>query len=155
MIEFTNNLEVTKTEDIFDEINKRYVAAMMIHGQMAYYFNFLGLKGIPDSWYTASRLSIGKSTKQKAVEDGFIEYHNWEKETKEAYEKYAQQLRTNGNVSDALFVECLVKDVSKELETVEKMVTDLISVGYDMVYITETQDCIHEKYKKKLKGVKL
>ena len=34
MIEFTNNLEVTKTEDIFDEINKRYVAAMMIHGQM-------------------------------------------------------------------------------------------------------------------------
>ena len=45
MIEFTNNLEVTKTEDIFDEINKRYVAAMMIHGQMADYFNFLGLKG--------------------------------------------------------------------------------------------------------------
>ena len=44
MIEFTNNLEVTKTEDIFDEINKRYVAAMMIHGQMADYFNFLGLK---------------------------------------------------------------------------------------------------------------
>ena len=40
------------------------------------------VKVIPDSWYTASRLSIGKSTKQKAVEDGFIEYHNWEKETK-------------------------------------------------------------------------
>lgn len=196
MIEFESNLEVTATEDIFDEINKRYVAAMMIHGQMVDYFNFLGLKGykrlheyqflteslerreicryfvdhhgkllkdsfsgtvkvIPDSWYTASRLSIGKSTKQKAVEDGFIEYHNWEKETKEAYEKYAQQLRTNGNVSDALFVECLVKDVSEELEEVEKMVTDLISVGYDMVYITESQECIHDKYKKKLKGVKL
>ena len=35
------------------------------------------------------------------------------------------------------------------------MVIDLISVGYDMVYITESQECIHDKYKKKLKGVKL
>lgn len=53
MIEFTNNLEVTKTEDIFDEISKRYVAAMMIHGQMADYFNFLGLKGYKDYMNTS------------------------------------------------------------------------------------------------------
>ena len=196
MIEFKSNLEVTATEDIFNEISKRYVAAMMMHGQMADYFNFLGLKGykrlheyqfltetlerreicryfvdhhgkllkdsfsgtvkvIPDSWYTASRLSIGKSTKQKAVEDGFIEYHNWESETKSIYEKYSQKLREAGAVADAIFVEELVEDVSAELQTVERMISDLISTGYDMVYIAEIQSEIHEKYKKKLKGIEV
>ena len=110
---------------------------------------------IPDAWYTAKRLSVGKSTKQKAVEDGFLEYHNWESETKSVYEKYAQKLRETGAVSDAIFVEKLVEDVSAELKTVERMLSDLISAGYDMVYITEIQPEIQEKYKKKLKGIEV
>lgn len=195
MIEFANNLEAMATDEIFNEINKRFIGAMMMHNQMADYFSFLGLKGykkiheyqfftesmercklnryfiehhnrllkdsfdgtikvIPESWYTANRLNVGKSTKQKAVEDGFIEHHNWEKETKGIYEKYAKQLRTNGNVTDAMFIECIAKDVSEELKEVEKMIADLISTGYDMVYVTESQKELHDKYKRKLRGIK-
>ena len=196
MIEFTNNLEVTKTEDIFDEINKRYVAAMMIHGQMADYFNFLGLKGykrlheyqflteslerreicryfvdhhgkllkdsfsgtikvIPDSWYTASRLSIGKSTKQKAVEDGFSAYREWEEETKAVYQSYAAMLLEKGNVEDFMLVASLIDDVGDELKEVDKIILDLISTGYDMVHITESQKELNEKYKKRMKGIEV
>lgn len=74
---------------------------------------------------------------------------------KEAYEQYAHTLRENGHVADAMFVECLVEDVSEELKTVECMINDLISTGYDMVYITEIQSEIHDKYKKKMKGIEV
>ena len=196
MIEFKSKVDVSTPEEIFSEINNRFIGAIMMHGQFADYFDFLGLRGykrlheyqhlaesierrkvcryyinhhnalikedfsgevniIPDAWYTAKRLSVGKSTKQKAVEDGFIEYHNWESETKSIYEKYSQKLREAGDVADAVFVERLVEDVSAELQTVERMISDLISTGYDMVYITEIQSEIHEKYKKKLKGIEV
>lgn len=196
MIEFKSKMDVSTPEEIFSEINNRFIGAIMMHGQFADYFDFLGLRGykrlheyqhlaesmerrkvcryfinhhnallkedfsgevkiIPDAWYTAKRLSVGKSTKQKAVEDGFIEYHNWESETKSIYEKYSQKLREAGAVADAVFVEKLVEDVSAELQTVERMISDLISTGYDMVYITEIQSEIHEKYKKKLKGIEV
>ena len=196
MIEFKSKMDVSTPEEIFPEINNRFIGAIMMHGQFADYFDFLGLRGykrlheyqhlaesmerrkvcryyinhhnalikedfsgevniIPDAWYTAKRLSVGKSTKQKAVEDGFIEYHNWESETKSIYEKYSQKLREAGAVADAIFVEELVEDVSAELQTVERMISNLISTGYDMVYITEIQSEIHEKYKKKLKGIEV
>jgi hypothetical protein len=196
MIEFKSKMDVSTPEEIFPEINNRFIGAIMMHGQFANYFAFLGLRGyenlheyqhlaesierrkvcryyinhhnalikedfsgevniIPDAWYTAKRLSVGKSTKQKAVEDGFLEYHNWESDTKSVYEKYAQKLRETGSVADAIFVEKLVEDVSAELKTVERMFSDLISTGYDMVYITENQSEIQEKYKKKLKGIEV
>lgn len=196
MIEFKSKMDVSTPEEIFSEINNRFIGAIMMHGQFADYFDFLGLRGykrlheyqhlaesierrnvcryyinhhnalikedfsgevdiIPDAWYTAKRLSVGKSTKQKAVEDGFLEYHNWESETKSVYEKYSQKLRETGAVADAIFAEKLVEDVSAELKTLEQMISDLISTGYDMVYITENQSEIHEKYKKKLKGIEV
>lgn len=196
MIEFKSKMDVSTPEEIFSEINNRFIGAIMMHGQFADYFDFLGLIGyknlheyqhlaesierrkvcryyinhhnalikeefsgevnvIPDAWYTAKRLSVGKSTKQKAVEDGFLEYHNWESETKSVYEKYSQKLRETGAVADAIFAEKLVEDVSAELKTLEQMISDLISTGYDMVYITENQSEIHEKYKKKLKGIEV
>ena len=196
MIGFKSKMDVSTPEEIFSEINNRFIGAIMMHGQFADYFDFLGLRGykrlheyqhlaesierrkvcryyinhhnalvkedfsgevkiVPDAWYTAKRLSVGKSTKQKAVEDGFLEYHNWESETKSVYEKYAQKLREIGSVADAIFVEKLVEDVSAELKTVEQMISDLISTGYDMVYITDIQLEIHEKYKKKLKGIEV
>ena len=196
MIGFKSKMDVSTPEEIFSEINNRFIGAIMMHGQFADYFDFLGLRGykhlheyqhlaesierrkvcryyinhhnalikedfsgevnvIPDAWYTAKRLSVGKSTKQKAVEDGFLEYHNWESETKSVNEKYARKLRETGSVADAIFIEKLVEDVSAELKTVEQMISDLISTGYDMVYITENQSEIHEKYKKKLKGIEV
>lgn len=105
---------------------------------------------IPDSWMTANRISVGKSTKQKGIEDGFNQYHEWEADTKSIYEHYSSRLRELGAVADAIMVERLVEDVDKELKKLERIIVDLISSGYDMVYITESQQGIHDKYKSKL-----
>lgn len=105
---------------------------------------------IPENWQTANRISVGKSTKQKGIEDGFNQYHDWEAETKSLYEHYSSQLREMGAVADAIMVEKLVEDVDNELKKLERIVVDLISSGYDMVYITESQQGIHDKYKAKM-----
>lgn len=105
---------------------------------------------IPENWQSANRISVGKSTKQKGIDDGFNQYHEWESETKNLYEHYSSRLREMGAVTDAIVVEKLVEDVDKELKKLERIIIDLISSGYDMVYITESQQCLHDSYKKKL-----
>lgn len=105
---------------------------------------------IPENWQSANRISVGKSTKQKGIEDGFNQYHEWESETKNLYEHYSSRLREMGAVADAIVVEKLVEDVDKELKKLERIIIDLISSGYDMVYIIESQQCLHDTYKKKL-----
>lgn len=108
---------------------------------------------IPENWQTANRISVGKSTKQKGIEDGFNQYHEWEAETKGLYEHYASKFRELGSVSDAIMVEKLVEDVDNELKKLERIIVDLISSGYDMVYIAESQQRIHDKYKAKLHDI--
>lgn len=105
---------------------------------------------IPENWQSANRISVGKSTKQKGIEDGFNQYREWESETKNLYEHYSSRLREMGAVADAIMVEKLVEDVDKELKKLERIIVDLISSGYDMVYITESQQEIHNKYKAKM-----
>ena len=105
---------------------------------------------IPENWQTANRISVGKSTKQKGIEDGFNQYHAWESETKSLYEHYSSRLREMGAVADAIMVEKLVEDVDNELKKLERIIVDLISSGYDMVYVTESQQGIHDKYKAKM-----
>lgn len=193
MIAFRSKMDVKSVDDVFAEINARQIAALMMHDQMADYFDFLGLSGykrlhlyqyfaeskerrdvahyyinhhgklipdrfegnvqmIPESWRSANRMSVGKSTKQKAVEDGFSVYLGWEQATKDVYQKYATALREQGYVADAIFVDRLVEDVDNELERLERIITDLITSGYDPVYILESQKELHEEYKKKMRG---
>ena len=45
MIDFKSNLDIKTPKDIFSEINERFIGAVMMHGQFADYFDFLGLKG--------------------------------------------------------------------------------------------------------------
>ena len=113
------------------------------------------MKMIPDGWYAAKSLSVGKGTKQKAVEDGFSAYREWEEETKAVYQSYAAMLLEKGNVEDFMLVASLIDDVGDELKEVDKIILDLISTGYDMVHITESQKELNEKYKKRMKGIEV
>lgn len=196
MINYKSNMDANTAEEIFSEIKRRQIAALMFHGQMADYFDFLSLHGykrlheyqyfaesaefrhisryyinhhgkllpegfqgeirvIPDAWLTANRINVGKGTKQKAVEEGFNEYREWERGTKSTYERYSLRLRELGHEADAIFVDGLVEDVDHELKCLDRIILDLNSSGYDMVYIVESQKAIHDKYKRKIKEISL
>ena len=45
MIAFRSKMDVKSVDDVFAEINARQIAALMMHDQMADYFDFLGLSG--------------------------------------------------------------------------------------------------------------
>lgn len=109
------------------------------HGQILY-DSFSGtVEAIPEAWGNAKSMSVGKGTKQKAVEDGFLMYHEWEDKTKEIYEHYAHALRADGHIIDALEVERLAASVADELDMIDRIMLDLVSTGYDMTYIVENQ----------------
>lgn len=194
MIQYKSNMDAGTVEEIFAQIKDRQIAALMFHGQMADYFDFLSLHGykrlheyqyfaesaefrktcryyinhhgkllpytftsqikvVPDAWLTANRMSVGRSTKQKAVEDGFNQYREWENDTKAVYSRYASKLRELGHEADAIMLDCLVEDVDHELKCLDRIILDLISSGYDMVYVVESQKEIHDRYKKMIKDI--
>jgi len=104
---------------------------------------------IPDGWEKYSRFDVTSSIKQKAVKDSFERYREWEAETKKVFSKYAEELRSLGELDIAEHVECLVKKVSKELYKLDRKIIELETVGYDMIYITQIQCDVHKRYKKK------
>lgn len=54
-----------------------------------------------------------------------------------------------------MLVTSLIDDVGDELKEVDKIILDLISTGYDMVHITESQKELNEQYKKRMKGIEV
>ena len=106
---------------------------------------------IPDSWYRYIREDVDGNTKKNAVETGMKKWVEWEQETKSKLEDAVTTLHKNGNVSDALFVNKLLKDVCHELKCAERCIINLASSNYDMVHIIEEQTAIHDYYKAKMK----
>lgn len=96
-----------------------------------------------------------RARSSEPVEDGFSAYREWEEETKAVYQSYAAMLLEKGNVEDFMLVASLIDDVGDELKEVDKIILDLISTGYDMVHITESQKELNEKYKKRMKGIEV
>ena len=110
-------------------------------------------KAVPVEWFSRERNEATDSVKVKGVRDGMMAYHAWEKETLELYEKCASLAMKMGKICDYEYITCLIKDTSDEIERIEKIVLDLISVDYDVVYILEAQDCLHKMYKDKLNEI--
>ena len=108
---------------------------------------------IPSDWFRVDRLSVSSVAKKNGTIKAMTEYHEWEKETKEVYSKYYAMLIDIDCIDCANFVNELVIDVTCELKKLERLVDKLKGVDFDMVYVTEIQSDLHEKYKKLMKEV--
>lgn len=104
-------------------------------------------KVIPANWYAHTRRDADAGTKRKAVKEGFMKWNEWEKNTKDLYQRAYKELMETGEIAAALFIGKLIKDVDCELKEVEKHALKLSDVDYDIVYIYECQPVIHKKYK--------
>ncbi|GEM_PF-4583321 len=94
---------------------------------------------IPDSWRNHVKQDVDTATKQRAVKDGFEKWRDWEKQTKELYEKSYSELITIGEISAANSVCNLIYEVAGELRTAERKLIDLAAVNYDMGAIIAAQ----------------
>ena len=183
-------------DEIFGKLSVHGVEGMMIHDQLAKYYDFLNLHGfkrvheyhflcetiahrklhryftnrynrlvtdspvdsssvIPESWYRYKRQEVDKATKRSAIEKGFAEWVKWETETRELYNEMYHELEELGEYSAAEYVCNMIRDVDKELKCAERKQIELEAVDYDMVFISQKQCKLHDKYKKKVKELGL
>lgn len=106
---------------------------------------------IPSSWYKYTRHDVDQNTKRNAVKAGLEKWVNWEKDTKELYEKMYVELMNLNEVASACKVKELISDVDQELKVAERKFLDAKAVDYDMTYILSEQKSEHKKYKIKIK----
>lgn len=181
-------------EEIFSRLSAHSIRGMMIHEQMANYYDFLGLHGfkrchdyhyldetlqhrkiqkfyinrysklvpdskvdsssvIPEAWYKTTRQAVDKITKRNAVESGFREWIDWERETGTILAEMCIEAEQQGDIVAGEFLRDLIRDNAKELKKAERMHIKLESTDYDMTFIAEIQNELHEKYKAKIKEV--
>ena len=105
---------------------------------------------IPESWYRYTRSDVDTPTKKNAIKLGMSKWMSWEKETRDKLKAVYKTLIDSGEIEDAMFVECLIKDVSEELKYAERIQLDLGATDYDMTYICSKQKHLHDKYKSML-----
>lgn len=179
-------------EEVFSKLSAHFIKGMMVHDQMARYYDFLGLKGykriheyqfyedsktfrrinryyinhhsklvpemrvedpalIPESWYNYKREDVDPQTKRNSVEIGINKWVEWERTTKSELESAIKTLQDNGFMADAKWCQNILSKVSYELKKAERKLIELKGVSFDLIYITEEQQKVHDNYKEKMK----
>lgn len=107
----------------------------------------------PSSWKAATRLDVGESDRKTMIKDLFKKWRDWETQTKMFYCKKFKELTDNGYIACANKVNELICDVDCELKSLEREYIALSAVGFDMLYIMQKQDEVHEHYEEKEKKI--
>lgn len=110
---------------------------------------------IPSGWHGRERQEVDSSTRRNAIDSGYAQWIKWERETKALYEQAASDLYMDGAVAGSLAVEKLVSDVDHELAEAEQEQIALEAIGYDMTEIIDKQKALRDKYKQKVKEMRL
>lgn len=179
-------------QEIFSEIINHMLEGMMVHEQLANYFDFLALEGykychdyhyieetlshrkvqnyfiehynklvsesqpniiqvIPPEWYNHIRQDVDMATLRESIQKGMLAWINWEKETKQLYEKSYNALLSINEVAGAERIKELVIDVSEELVEADKLYLEILHTNFDLSVIIPKQQEIKKKYAKRIK----
>lgn len=103
---------------------------------------------VPSMWKSssASRFNVSENDRKAKVKELFTAWVDWEKETKDLYQRKFKELCDMGHVACADKINELVEEVDCELKYAQRMWLDLSAVGWDMLYIMQKQDEIHDHY---------
>ena len=105
---------------------------------------------IPESWYRYTRQDVDANTKKNAVKSGVEQWVKWEQATKAQYQEWYKELLDMGEVAAAMEISQYISDADDELKRAQRKHMELASVGYDLAYIGQMQDALHDKYKAKM-----
>lgn len=151
------NDSATHNEHYEESIGKRklHKKVLDIHNKL------IPIKGhekpevIPKEWYSHTRMDIDDSVLTKFVRSAMKQYKEWEEETKKFYEAVCCVFYEKGWLIDYNLMMCYLEDVQYELKKIYRMCEELNGTGYDVLYIVEIQNKIHEEYKEKMKKLKV
>lgn len=110
-------------------------------------------KIIPSSWYAYFREDVDATTKRNAVKTGIEKWIEWEQDTKKLYEKMYKELFALGEIADAEYLACLIKDVNEELAQAQSLYIKKKSCDFDISSIMGDQEEKADKYWCKIKEI--
>ena len=108
---------------------------------------------IPENWYAFKQIEVDTNTKRMSVKSGLEKWAEWERSTKDLYQRMYKELCEIGEIAAAAFVMGFVKSVDKELSKVEYYLVSKKSVDYDIHVIESEQKPKDKTYSKMLERV--
>ena len=127
---------------------KRYV--LNHHNKLVMDENVDNPKVIPTEWYGYSRYDVSPQVRVQSLSKSFQRYRDWETLTKNKLCSASKMMFDLGYIADYEFVSELLKDVDVELKYLEWLDLKLKACDYDIQYVLEIQDELHEFYKEKM-----
>ena len=127
----------------YRKINRYYINH---HSRLVSEAKFDEPSVIPDSWYRYKREEVDLSTKRSAVETMMQKWIDWERETKSLLESSIKSLYDDGAIADACFLKRFLEKVNKELKYAERKKIELDNVNYNIDFIMQEQESIHDRY---------
>ena len=109
------------------------------------------INDIPSDWYNAERGEVTSAIIAQYTKRGLQAHIQWETDSLDNLNAFAKRLFELDEIDDYKFVSCLICDVSKELEKAKRVYYKISATGFDVVFIEEMQDKLHDKYKEMLK----
>lgn len=101
---------------------------------------------IPVSWYNYATDDVDTQTKVKSIKAGFQAWINWEAEVIDILKVEYGKAFENDELYTANVIMDILVDVTNELERAKEKLRDLEFTGFDMVYITDCQKTLIDKY---------
>lgn len=105
---------------------------------------------IPDNWYNYNREDVDINTKRNAVKNGLQKWISWEKDVKHFLQEMYTQLININEVALAIILQKNIQDVDKELKHAQLKYLEVKAIDFDMTVIISEQECLKQKYKKKI-----
>lgn len=150
------NIEGLYACHIYRAYDEKQSFERLYHYYITHYFKLLQLENIsqskliPETWYKYTTQAVDSGTKRNAIKELMEKWVKWEQETKKLYQEMRQELIQLGETASALYIDQYIIDVDNELQDAQNKLMRLETINYDLIEITNWQERLYKKYKKKL-----
>lgn len=110
---------------------------------------------VPNDWYKFTQFDVDITIRKTSIKTGMEQWVKWERETKTMLQQHYQNLVNLNEIALAEKISEKIRHVDEELAKAEDTLLTLQAVDFNISDIMPEQDEMYDKYKKKIKEIKL
>lgn len=108
---------------------------------------------IPQSWIAATRQQVDENTREKMVRQLIMGWKEYEKEKMSKLNNWQKKLLDEQQYCCAHMLMEYLDECREKVKRLERMIIEYSAVGWNMGYIMQQQEHLHNCYKKKTEEV--
>lgn len=110
-------------------------------------------KVIPSSWEGVTRQQVDENTRKKYVRQLILMWLEREKEMRTKLTQKYKEIFDAGYFHAAQHLECLINENEEEIKRMERKVIEYSAVDWNMLYLMQQQQEMHDCYKEKTEKI--